>query len=66
MNFDNCQWIDYINSLVALFEDSGGTAYFVELEVDFEERIERNKTENRLLHKPSKRNRDKPIPEIKK
>jgi len=29
--------------------------YFVELEADFEERLRRNKTENRLLHKPSKR-----------
>lgn len=29
--------------------------YFVELEADFGERLCRNKTENRLLHKPSKR-----------
>ena len=55
MNFDNQQWIDYMNSLVALFEDNGGSAYFVELETDFEERLARNKSENRLLHKPSKR-----------
>jgi len=29
--------------------------YFVELRADMEERLRRNKTENRLLHKPSKR-----------
>jgi len=56
MNFDNRQWIDYMNSLVALFEKNKGAAYFVELEADFEERLLRNKTENRLLYKPSKRN----------
>ena len=55
MNFDNRQWVDYMNSLTALFENNGGTAYFVELETDFEERLKRNKSENRLLHKPSKR-----------
>ena len=29
--------------------------YFVELEADFDERLRRNKTENRLRHKPGKR-----------
>jgi len=29
--------------------------YFVELEADYNERLRRNKTENRLLHKPGKR-----------
>ena len=31
------------------------TTYVVELEADLEERLRRNKTENRLEHKPSKR-----------
>jgi len=56
MDFDNDQWIDYIESLVELFENNGGTVYFVELETDLAERLVRNKSENRLLHKPSKRN----------
>lgn len=30
--------------------------YYVELEVDLDERIQRNKSSNRLEHKPSKRN----------
>lgn len=55
MDFDNGQWMDYINELAALFENNGGAAYFVELEADFEERLKRNKSENRLLFKPSKR-----------
>ena len=56
MDFDNAQWIDYIESLVELFENNGGTVYFVELETDLAERLVRNKSENRLLHKPPKRN----------
>ena len=55
MDFDNSQWLDYMNSLAALFENTGGAAYFVELEADFDERLKRNKSENRLLHMPSKR-----------
>ena len=30
--------------------------YFVELEADLDERLERNKTPHRLQHKPTKRN----------
>ena len=49
------EW-DYVNNLCGLFESCGAEIYFVELEADFNERIERNKTPNRHLHKPSKRN----------
>jgi hypothetical protein len=38
-----------------IFESKGGEVYFVELEADFRERLVRNKTANRLEHKPSKR-----------
>jgi len=55
MNFDNPQWVKYIDVWAKLFEDNGGSAYFAELEADFEKRLERNQSENRLLHKPSKR-----------
>jgi len=55
MNFDNPQWVGYIDTWAGLFENNGGSAYFVELEANFEERLVRNRSENRLLHKPSKR-----------
>ncbi|WP_017811969.1 DEAD/DEAH box helicase family protein [Paenibacillus shenyangensis] len=46
---------DYIEQVAALFESRGGTVYYVELEADMEQRIQRNKTENRLQHKLTKR-----------
>jgi hypothetical protein len=46
---------DYIDDVCSLFESRGGEIYFVELEADFDVRIERNKTPNRLEHKPTKR-----------
>lgn len=47
---------DYVNEVCEIFESRGGTVYFVELEADLEERIERNKSPHRLEHKPTKRN----------
>ena len=38
-----------------IFKEKGGECYFVELETTLEERLRRNKTNNRLNHKPSKR-----------
>jgi hypothetical protein len=46
---------DYIYTVEEIFESKGGTIYYVELEADYDVRIERNKTENRLLNKPTKR-----------
>lgn len=46
---------DYIHALTAKFEASGGRVYCVELVADRAVRIERNKTENRLRNKASKR-----------
>ena len=54
--FDSQEDWKYINDLEKLFLSRNGEVYFVELEADYELRIARNKTENRLLHKPSKRN----------
>ncbi len=53
----DCQsdW-DYIETVETLFRSRGAEVYFVELEADFDQRIERNKTENRLRNKPTKRN----------
>ena len=53
--FDDKHDWDYIENLIKIFRDKGAEIYFVELEADLEERIRRNKTENRLNHKPSKR-----------
>lgn len=46
---------DYIKYVADKFEATGGTVYYVELVADRAVRLIRNKTENRLLHKPSKR-----------
>lgn len=49
------EW-DFHKRVKKLFEDNGGEVIVVELEADLEERLRRNKTENRLNNKPSKRN----------
>ena len=46
---------DYIKSVTDKFEKTGGTVYYVELVADREVRLKRNKTENRLFNKASKR-----------
>lgn len=53
---DEASDTEYISSLESLFVSRGAEVYFVELEADYDVRIERNKTENRLINKPSKRN----------
>ncbi len=47
---------DYIKTVTDKFEATGGTVYYVELVADQKIRLERNKTENRLANKASKRN----------
>jgi predicted acetyltransferase len=46
---------DYIKSVADKFEATGGTVYYVELVADRNVRLVRNKTENRLKNKASKR-----------
>jgi hypothetical protein len=46
----------YIQALEDRFTAIGATVYYVELCADREVRLARNKTANRLHHKPSKRN----------
>jgi hypothetical protein len=46
----------YVHDLVKRFEDEGYNVTIVELEASLEERLSRNKTEQRLAHKPTKRN----------
>ena len=47
---------DYIDNLEKLFASCGAQVYYVELEAEYDLRLKRNKTENRLANKPSKRN----------
>ena len=44
-----------IENWMSIFEKNGGECYFIELETTLEERLKRNRTENRLANKPSKR-----------
>lgn len=46
---------EYVDKICKIFEEKGAKVYFVELEADLEERMERNKTPHRLEHKPTKR-----------
>lgn len=50
---------DYIAGVTELFESKGAEVYYVELCAPQEIRIQRNKTENRLKHKASKRDVEK-------
>ena len=54
--FDVPSEFDYLNKIIEQFRANGANCYVVELCADFEERLIRNKSENRLMHKESKRN----------
>ncbi len=54
-DFDDPNEFEYLQGIIDLFEKNGAKAHVVELYADFDVRIERNKSENRLLHKESKR-----------
>lgn len=47
---------DFVDQTCEIFESQGYEIYFVELEADLKERLERNKNPHRLAHKPTKRN----------
>jgi hypothetical protein len=50
---------DFIERSCNIFRQKGASIYFVELEADLPERINRNESEFRLLQKPSKRDIEK-------
>ena len=52
-------WEDSSNPITKHFKAVGADIYYVELVTSQEIRLQRNKTENRLLHKPTKRNVEK-------
>lgn len=47
---------DIVKGISDIFEKEKGEVYYVELDASLDVRLERNKTENRLKNKPSKRN----------
>ncbi len=56
--FDQQSEFDYLMTITELFKAHGSNCYVVELCADFDIRLIRNKSENRLLHKESKRDLD--------
>ena len=55
-DFDDKEEWERIYKYIQIFKQNKGKIYIVELEADLEERLKRNKTENRLKNKESKRN----------
>lgn len=53
--FDHQEDWDYINQLTDQFKSHGADVYYVELIASQEVRLQRNRTENRLKHKASKK-----------
>lgn len=54
-DFDDKEEWNRIYKYIQIFKDNNAEIYIVELEANLEERLKRNKMENRLLNKPSKR-----------
>ena len=54
-NFDSKEDWDMIYRFINIFRKNNAEIYIVELEASLEERLKRNKTENRLENKASKR-----------
>ena len=53
--FDQQEDWDYVDEICEIFESKGAEVYFVELEANVEERLNRNKSPHRLEHKATKR-----------
>ena len=53
--FGHSRDLDYVNGLKQIFERRGGRSVFVELEASLEARLDRNRSEDRLAAKSSKR-----------
>lgn len=64
--FDLQSEFDYLTEILALFKQNGANCYVVELCADFDVRLVRNKSENRLRHKESKRDIDWSEAEMRK
>lgn len=58
INFDIAEDVAYLQRIQEIFESQQRRVLFIELETSFEERLKRNRTANRLIHKPLKRHID--------
>ncbi len=56
--FSEPEEAEYINGIADKFAAKGHDVHWVELIADQDERLRRNRTDNRLAHKPSKRDID--------
>lgn len=56
IDFDDSNDVDFLRQIQDVFHTFERKVLFVELETDLQERLRRNGTENRLQHKPLKRN----------
>lgn len=56
---------EYVENLCNTFESQGGDVYFVELEADMNERLQRNTHSHRLEHKPTKRDVERSEKDLK-
>ena len=65
MDFDQPSEFAYLNEIIELFSSHGADCHVVELCADFEERLARNKSENRLAQKESKRNLERSEAEMR-
>ena len=54
--FDQKKDCAFVDRIVKIFKRENASIYYVELEADADERLKRNKSLNRLKHKPSKKN----------
>ena len=59
LSFSHQKDLDYLNHITEIFEEVGAEIYYVELIASQETRLKRNKTENRLQYKISKRDIEK-------
>lgn len=56
IDFNSPDDMAFLDRVQAVFHSHNREVLFVELETDINERLKRNRTENRLKHKPFKRN----------
>ncbi len=56
IDFNDPNDVAMLEKIQAVFQSYDQEVLFVELKTDIEERLTRNRTENRLKHKPLKRN----------
>ena len=58
MAYDCKEDVEQMEKMKNLFKENNGEVYYIELQAPLEIRMERNKTENRKKHKPSKRDEE--------